>query len=261
LALVYLNRFLLFSVLLVASWQLEPVAVDPHRCLYDAGYSTDFDWMVRRNSRGSEVYFYERPPRLGVIIVKGGGVASKLERPAEIAFLDDDHHFVAWTDDIKEGITFSNGVHRVFDSQPFDVDPSGRFFVAAAPYGKTGEIGTIANPMHSLAVTRLQAQRIFASDQKLFVLGWKEDRSLICEIYTLQNGCASLLDSKTLAGPNHAILDMDPQSEQIAIEGEGLFSWRLIDLRSGREKILGIRARETLFLQPSVMSGNCDRAI
>ena len=146
---------------------LQPVSVDLYAQLYNSGYSTEYTWMVRRNSSGSRVYLYEWPKADGILVVERGQVVKRIGRPAQVAYLNDQEQFVAWTDDLKRGISFNNGSHRdVASMGSFDVDPGGRYFVICTPetnevadpkgnyvkiVGGASEIAAISQPLHILA--------------------------------------------------------------------------------------------------------------
>ena len=249
-----------FSLMLLAAasppGQLQPVSCDLHDQLYRLGYSTDYAWGVRRNSSGSRVYLYEGPKGRGVLIVEGGRVVRQVERPGDVAFLNDDEQFVAWADDFEKGATFGNGGHRDLRGGPFDVDPGGRYFVIGGGYGETSEIAAVAEPARTLARAKLQAQRIFAAENKIYLLGSGQGGSLVCQTYAVTAESASLIDEQRIAGLAHEVLDMDPTTERIVISGEGIFSWQLVELHTGRYKILGLGYKPTLFLQPGVMLGS-----
>jgi hypothetical protein len=200
---------------------LQPVSFDIHDQLYSHGYSTDFTWMVRRNSAGSRVYLYEWPKARGLMIVEGGRVVRQMQRPAERAFLNDDEQFVAWSDDLQKGVAFIDGSHRDLRSGEFDVDPGGNYFVIGGGYGETSEIAAIAHPMRTLALTKVEAQRIFANDDKVYLLGLAQDRSLVCQTYIVTAESAALIDEQTIAKPFHEVLDMDPTTEACRRRGGG----------------------------------------
>ena len=235
----------------------QPVSFDIYDQLRSHGYSTNFTWEVRRNSAGSRVYLYEWPEGHGVMIVEGGRVVRQIQRPAQLAFLNDDEQFVAWTDDLKKGVTLIDGSHRDLRSGQFDVDPGGNYFVVGGGYGETSEIATIAHPMRTLALAKVGAQRIFANDNKLYVLGFAQDGALVCQTYGVTAESAVLIDEQTIAGPVHEVLDMDPTTERVVVEGEGGFSIRrIVQLHTGGQNWLGLGYRPTLFLQPGVMIGS-----
>src|SRR5579864_1993719 len=92
----------LYLTISLAVASLQPIALDLQTQLYNSGYSTDYTWMVRRNSSGSRLYLYEWPKGNGILIVEKGQVVKQIQRPAQVAYLNDEEQFVAWTDDFKQ---------------------------------------------------------------------------------------------------------------------------------------------------------------
>jgi hypothetical protein len=257
----------LYLTISLAVASLQPIALDLQTQLYNSGYSTDYTWMVRRNSSGSRLYLYEWPKGNGILIVEKGQVVKQIQRPAQVAYLNDEEQFVAWTDDFKQGVTFLGGCRRdvpLFGS--FVVDPAGRYFAVGIPKtkdigngveveGGTSEIVALAQPRHILAVSRIYAQSIFANETKLYLIGWSPDGSLVCQSYQLAGEHLALVDEETI-GASGAVMDMDPATERLLVQGEGYFFpvRRMVELHTDRQTRIG--SATTLFLQPGVMLGS-----
>jgi hypothetical protein len=239
---------------------LQPVSLDIENQVYKLGYSKDYDYQVRRNSTGSRVYIYQRGPGRGLIVVEGGRVVRQMQRPGDLAFLNDDEQFVAWTDDLKAGVSFLNGIHLNSHGGLFDVDYGGHYFVIGSGNGETSEIGKVEDPTHPLAVARIEPLRIFAGYEYVYLVGWARDRSLICQTYAVRDGRLAFVNERTVAKPFSDLLDMDPATERIIVT-ETVVAYAVsvsyvVQLNTGQREFLGLGYRPTLLLQPGVMFGS-----
>jgi hypothetical protein len=254
--------------------QLQPALTNDKAlsaALHSLGYPSDYISLVRRNSTGSELYMYQssRDGR-GILVVAGDRVIRRLERPADVAYVNDEGQFVAWTDSLTQGVTFRNGVHRaigvvrIVQGLPvygnFDVDPGGQyFFIGTTHNGKESEIAAVAQPTKALAISRVFAlQKIFATKEEIYLVGSTDSNgdSLVCETYKLEDDRALLIDSRTIADAS-TVRDMDPSTGRLLVlEARDFFpALKLVELASGQQKILSRLTTLGLFLQPGVMLG------
>jgi len=240
---------------------MQPASTKIGKQLSDSGYSTDYAWQVRRNSDGTRVYLYAGPDsrELGILVVEKGRIVRQITRPAQLAYLDDQGQFVAWSDDLRRGVTFRNGTHLEINLASLDVDPDGRYFVTTSGQKPSSKIAAVDDPTHVLVTSQLFAYRIFASARKIYLIGTDPDgqNTLACETYSLTGHQVNLLSRRTV-GSELAVLDMDPATERLLVRERFrlLNSTILIGLAGNDETRLRVNSDDTLFLQPGVMLGS-----
>ena len=233
---------LILLTLAVTSGPPQPVTINDRTLytqLYNAGYPDADIQKVRRNSAGTRLYLYPFSKDAEILVVQGGRVVRTLRRPGEVAYLNDEEQFVAWTNDLKKGVNFINGGHR---DVPFmgsiDVDPGGQYFVISAPKTSavtdakgpsvvigvgTSQIAAIAHPMRVLATAPLNTERIFQHDNKIYLIGSRQDDSFVCQTYEIGADSAYLIGEHIISAPTRAydmgVYDMDPATKR-------LLAWR-----------------------------------
>lgn len=269
------------SIFLINTWaspaiSLEPTIVSKQqlaRELYELGYSDTEIALVRRNSTGSKLYVYPFSPTAPILIVEGGRVTKALRRFAEVAFLNDAEQFVAWTDDLRNGVAFLGGDRlNVPRFGTFDVDPGGRYFVLGAGRmqhgaggemlglgGGSGVIGAVAQPNRILARPAIHPDRIFADQNVVYLTGWDDSGSLVCKRYEVRNDGLVSTSEQALAISDDTVTDMDPVGPRILIEKQKHFfgfpfaGVYLLDLNNNHQKRIGSAQGPGLFLQPGVL--------
>jgi len=265
----------LFSLLAVVAGiaTLQPTAIDANALtgrVNALGYQGDYSSEVRRNSAGSRLYLYQwwdldmpngrRLPGRGngVLVLEAGHVVQRLERPASIAYLNDDGQFVAWTDDLKEGITLKNGGHIYVSPYAgrFGVDWSGRYYFNANFFLDSTEIAAIAEQNKILAKSSLHPYAIFSAQDKIYLCGWKGPVSVsICEVCAVSAKGASLVDRRTIENA-HEVYDIDPVTGRVLVSSASDYFPvdRIVSLAGGKDIRIGLEHRSPLlFLQPSVL--------
>jgi hypothetical protein len=254
---------------------LRPVRVSRQAVaeqLQKLGYP-DGTWMIRRNSIGSRVYLYQSrwycdaPDRSGlgdtgsVLVVEKNRVVQRLVSPAESAYLSDDGQFVAWRDDLKQGVTLKNGGHLGVTpvSGRFGVDWGGVYFFNGVANGST-KIGAIADPGRIIAVSRLKVPySIFSGENKIYLCGadgaaaggWGDWRHTLCEIYGVSKNGAQLIERRDVKD-SMDVLDIDPATGRMLILGSRDFlpCERVLNLEDGTEARIGFASKWAFFLQP-----------
>jgi len=251
---------------------LQPTPVDKSNIVplfQRFGYGGDYSYEARRDSRGSRLYLYQwwgaslpnggqlRGSGNGVLVIGGGRVIRRLERPARLAYLNDQEQFVAWTDDLKKGVTLRNGTH--IDVAPlegrFGVDWSGQYFFNANVRTHVTQIASIAEPRKILATSDLHPYAIFAGENRIYLCGWNGSSSVsICEIYALGPQGASLILRKSLQNA-HEIRDIDVGSGRMLVVSASdiLPVLRIVSLQGGQDMRVGVERAPFLFLEPGVL--------
>jgi hypothetical protein len=240
--------------------RLEPIVIDTSvlsSFLEHLGYQ-DYPSNVRRNSSGSRLYTYQWWQHgHGVLVIEHGRVVQRLTRPADTAYLNDEGQFVAWSKDFKIGVNFRGGARSTLPGlRGFGVDPGGRYYFANHAGGPV-DIGSVARPQQILAYSKLPfPQAIFASDEKLFLVGHGPEgrSSIICETYEFRSGRALLADTRIIQDAS-VVLDMDVTDERLIIQGSRDFlpSVRVVQLYGSADTRLGFAKNFALFLQPRVL--------
>mgnify|MGYP001591409589 CR=1 FL=1 len=259
-----------------------------------AGYS-DFSLdKVTRNSTGTILYlhnFYRSDKNTLILSVSARGNIKKILPPAKFVHLNDIGEFVAWTDDIKQGVHFRNGkFHSVIPIFGyFGVDPSGKFYfigyssgvkvlnnetVQTGPLKYFTEISSIDEPTKVLYSTNIRVENIFFKDNRIYLfarnvrnfkgLGDYEEHEIICQILKKADSMFVLEEEINIPRPKpspspFAVVDFDPWSDKVLLVDvkDMPFSfwtaWYLFDLKSKKMTKVGRAKDYGFFLQEDIL--------
>jgi hypothetical protein len=224
-------------------------------------------FVVRRNQAGDALFvcpLSNIPPNSNAVIVLSGASYKLLHSPGRIAYLDDQHQFVAWSDDLEQnGVTFKNGYH--FKLPPFalfNVDPSGNYFVVGEKPASTW-VGSVAAPQARICIsTNVLATRVFARDQRILVCGYvfRNEKSGTAQIPVClilrQNGTGLIKEKELFFRWASGILDADLESEQLLLQNRSEFFPRcyLYDLKTQTRKNIGRHTGWCFFLKGDLLN-------
>ena len=259
------------------------------------GYSDFSPDEITRNSTGTSLYLhnYYRADKGSIILsVSAGGNIKRIVPPAKFAHLNDTNEFVAWTDDIKQGVHFKNGKFRsvipLFGY--FGVDPSGQFFfighssgvkvinnetVQTGPLKYFTEISSISEPVKVLYSTNIRVENIFFKDNRIYLfarnlcnfkgLGRYEECEIICQILKRTDSKFELEEEIHIPRPKprpspFAVVDLDPWSNNVLVVDEMdmpfsfLTAWYLFDLKTKKMTKVGRAKDYGFFLKEDILT-------
>jgi hypothetical protein len=238
------------------------------------GYQGDYSYQVRRNSTGSVAYVYQWWSRSpgggpssgwgpGILIVQAGRVARRIERPADVAYLNDEGEFVAWTDDLKAGVSIKGGTHvNVIPFYGrFSVDWAGRYFYNDSMLSGRTLIASIAQPTKILAVSNVFPYAIFSGANKIYLCGWEAPDKAgvsVCDVYNVSAQGAALAERRTIKNAR-VVYDLDPSTGRKLVMNDSEFfpGGRIVNLNGGSDESIGFAHHTSLmFLQPGVLPGS-----
>lgn len=218
-----------------------------------SGYSAPGNQLLRLHLDGT--YTVERPP-------------------ARFWHMNDAGAFVAWFDDIKNGVTLRDG--RVVTPRlhgRFGVDPSGvAYFVERQP--AVTAVGLVDGGAKEVEIAGFVGFGLFSDSERLFVFGLTEDvfradNKDSIQGYAIRVGDPLLVERKfrivrPKPGPSpFQVVDMDPSSGEVLIVdiGDLLASrWYLFDPRTEVLRKVGRIEGWALYLQGDVLDAVARRA-
>lgn len=243
---------------------------------------TDFELdEIRRDSAGTRLYLfnYYRNDKASIILsVSCGGRINKLTPPAKFSYLNDQEDFVAWFDDIKQGIHFKDGttlksplLGMIFSS--FEVDPSGKLFFIKNE-SKSIELASTDNPKKPLFHSRIEADKIYLKDGRVYLFGRNyrnakgpgdyEQHEIICQVLRRADTSLELIEEIHIPRPKpspspFAVVDFDPWSDNVLlldVKDEPLSfltSWYLYDLKTKKMTKVGRANDYGFFLKEDIL--------
>jgi hypothetical protein len=220
-------------------------------------YSVDYLSEVGRNSSGTNLYFYQSPAKgSNVLIVSSKKEIKILLRPADNAYLNDKGEFVAWFNDIKNGIHFKNGkIRYVVEFGNFGVDPSGQYFFIESTLGET-EIAIVDNPEKPIARSELRGQKIFYNNGILYLFGFQSSNpnQIICHVFRNERD-GYIMEREVVIPSSHHVVDMDPASGNVLVMGlRHMFpSWYIFNLKSLKMTNVGLAKTYGFFLREDIL--------
>ncbi len=180
------------------------------------------NFSLIRNASGDQIIFKECSglKKEKRIIVASSNTIKILKQPAEVSFLNDSDEFIAWSDNLAEGITFRDQgklIVKRFDR--FGFDPSRTYFYLGAEIRKTN---CIEKPIIKLECS---PDTIFSKDCRIFVFsaeGIRVPYSIITGINCIvfkENNTSFITDSEliipraTQAASPYYVEDMNPWAD------------------------------------------------
>lgn len=229
---------------------------------------------MRRNGRGSTLFLLDHYGRKReVLAVHDEGRIQVIRAPGDIFYLSDDGTPIAWTDDLKGGLSFRNGYLLPLVQGKLSVDPSGRYFLAQVE-PNIMEIRSTARPELRLGLASAEAVRIFASSDAVYVFSRGSRKgsepgndtawSIACQVFNVANGEVRLIQelSIPIGGPGVAVDDFDPGTGQVLLVAAQdppfsfLTTWLAFDLKTKTLTSVGRTHGRYAFFMASDPLGN-----
>lgn len=274
----------------------------PHLFVYDKGeilnylkkhgYSGFRPNEIKRDSMGTTlfIYGYSDDKSDKIFSVSKAGKIKMLVPPAINTFMDDNGEFIAWSQNIGEGINFKNGKFRslsFFDN--FHIALGGQFFsisrtfgieiinhqtVQVEPIKHFTKIASTEDPDKVLYSTTLGVDDIFFKDNKIYLFtrphcnfkypGNYEECEIICQILKKSDDDYKLDEEIHIPRPKpspspFAVIDLDPWSDNVLLVDvvdppfSFLTSWYVFDLKTKKLTKIGRSKDYGFFLKEDIL--------
>lgn len=236
------------------------------------GYTQDYLFKVGRNSRGTVLHFESRKH---VLVADAKGSQRHMTKPAQVAFLNDEGDFVAWTDDYNKGVHFRGGYTlKLPKFAAFGVDHSGEYyFFQSAP--KSTQVFRTKHPGVSLASANMRAERIFVKNEKIYLFTSNQGNIRgpgDYEVYEVFGNIFNITGQKlnfereirfprpsSVGASPFTVLDLDPYSDQIlfldVFDAPSRSKWHLGTLNTNKLTNLGTAKPYAYFLRQDIIVG------
>lgn len=210
---------------------------------------------LARDSSGHRLYCYRERD---VAIVSSGGRVTLLSAPGLVSFLDDQGHFVAWTEDARLGVVLRDGSR--LSGADFLTDPGGNYYSMRRD-GVTS-VGRLNDPSKKILTSPLAALALFERDGVLYLFGHgNPDDEIAVEVYRLSFGEVTLTAVHRIRRPAvrpspFVVVDFDPESQRVLLldtRDVEPADWLLHDLRRGESCLVGRGSVGGLFLRADVI--------
>jgi len=244
------------------------------KMLQRSGHGDISPFQVSRNNSGTSLYFqreYGEHKGDKILVISKNADLKTVIAPANITFLNDNGEFVAWFDNVQNGVTFRNGaLKQVPLFSRFDVDPSGEFYFIEVQPGVT-EIGTTEKPDKTLITLHMKGYKIFTKNNKIYIFDYFtlidrvncKNSIIICDIIAKSNSDYIVEDEILIPYPSSLsgsfdIVDFDQWSDNVLIKVSrdmpfSFFNaWYLFDLKSKKMTKIGKMRDYGFFLEEDV---------
>jgi len=191
------------------------------------GYDRPTSFVATRNGNGTSVIFEEGCGSAAVFLSQEGDVTRKT-KPSNAAFFNTDGDVVAWFDEARKGFYFpdSDVVVREGASRPFQIEPTGRYFLYGSEFGLT-YVASTERPTQILLRSELDFDQLFLVGDRLFLFArsnrladrgsFRVQDGIVCEEYATSPAGLELKRSFRIERPRPSaspfvVEDMDPSS-------------------------------------------------
>lgn len=230
-------------------------------------------FKVKRNSKGTKLLVDMNGVvnnSFWVMDFSNGIETRRLEKPASIAYVDNECNFVAWSDSLSQRIHFACGVTLPLSiSSRIGFDPSSSYFFITES-GIT-KIAYVNDPSYTLLKTKIHATHIFLHNNRLYILGYCANghfisNQVVYQSYRIREKKAVAEDEGIINCPCYFcrlhVVDMDLVCETLVLKSHYdsplnfLSSWYTYDLRSKKMQKydrVGKSKQYALFLSENIL--------
>lgn len=220
---------------------------------------------IRRSATGEKIYvlLYDKSHSDGyrLLIVEENSIKVGTVPGINACFNGRDE-MVAWSRDLKEGISFRNGfLLHLPQFAYFDVAQSGDYFVVGETSNHTWVGSTEKPDAPELVATDFRGRSIFSTSAGLVVTGYAErdgKSTGSCIFLKRDEEDGSFAITKTLDFPSFGgVVEVSPDGRALVLQGRSeLFAgWYLYEVATGDIQRLGVSTQYGFFLNSDLLVG------